>query len=67
MYHPMLTFAVMQTRQEDLLRELRRDQVRGLAQRTGPTNRTPLRQRLAAYVAGRPRPTVTHASWTPYS
>jgi hypothetical protein len=61
MYHPMLTFAVMQTRQEDLLRELRRDQVRAEAQRrqAASAGRSGMRRRVAAYVARRPRPTAT--------
>jgi hypothetical protein len=65
MYHPMLTFAIMQTRQDDLLRDLERRQLREPARRTGSRNRTPVRQRLAAYAAGRPRRAATHASSSP--
>ena len=51
MYHTMLTFTVMQTRQEDLRRDVERRELRALAQRDGSRNRTPVRQRLAALVA----------------
>jgi hypothetical protein len=67
MYHPMLTFAVMKTRQEDLLRDLDRRDRWVPAQRTGSRTRTPVRQRLAAYLVGRPRAAATSASSSPCS
>ncbi len=61
MYHPMLTFAVMQTQQEDLLRELRRDQVRAEARsrQAATAGLSGISRRVAAYVARRPHATAT--------
>jgi|EndMetStandDraft_3_1072993.scaffolds.fasta_scaffold3448094_1 hypothetical protein len=64
MYHPMLTFAVAQTRLDDLNRDLRPD---GSRRRLGPAEsydrdlarqRASLSQRLARYAARRTRPSV---------
>jgi hypothetical protein len=41
MYHPTLTFILMQTRQQDLVRGLERRELQESAQRTGSTKRTP--------------------------
>ena len=61
MYHPMLTFALIQTRQDDLLRDLPRREMRLLAARPAETRHTSPRGRLARYVARRPRPTTAPA------
>ena len=62
MYHPMLTFAVAQTRLDDLNRDLRPD---GSRRRLGPVasydlarQRASFSQRLARYAARRTRPSV---------
>ncbi len=62
MYHPMVTFAIMQTKQEDLARDLHHHRMRAESRRTAvPTQRTGLRQRFAAYVARHPRQATTPA------
>ena len=64
MYHPMLIFAVAQTRMDDLNRDLRQD---GVRRRLSPAEsyerdiakqRTSLNQRLARYAARRTRPSA---------
>ena len=59
MYHPMLTFAIMQGRQEDLVRDLHHHRVRKLARQRAAAERIRLprvRNRLTTYV--RPRPST---------
>jgi hypothetical protein len=59
MYHPMLTYAVMKTRMDDLDRELRRE-----AQlRSARTTRARVRRRVRW--TSRPRTTVTQVSSSP--
>ena len=64
MYHPMLTFAVAQTRLDDMHRDLRQD---GSRRRLSPAEaydhdlarqRAGFGQRLARYAARRTRPSV---------
>ncbi|WP_027862054.1 hypothetical protein [Marmoricola sp. URHB0036] len=62
MYHPMLTFAIAQTRLDDLNRDLRPD---GSRRRLSPVEsydlalqRASLSQRLARYATRRIRPSV---------
>ena len=57
MYHPMLTFTVMQTRTEDLARDLHRHQLRAQARQGAATRRLRLprmRHPFATYAARRP-------------
>ena len=52
MYHPMLTFAIMQTRQEDLARDLRHHETRVRARKAAAAARPRVprqRNRLSAY------------------
>ncbi len=64
MYHPMLTFAIAQTRLDDLNRDLRQD---GARRRLSPAEsydrnlarqRASLNERLARYAARRTRPSA---------
>ena len=64
MYHPMLTFAVAQTRMDDLNRDLRHD---GARRRLSPAesyerdlaqHRASLNRRLARFAARRTRPSA---------
>ena len=56
MYHPMLTYAVLKTRQEDLERELLR---RNREFRAARVKRTRVRRSLRSVVTARPRTPVT--------
>ena len=64
MNHPMLTYAVMQARQDDLARDLRRHQMRAQAKgaQAASAGRPGLSRRFAAYVARRPNPTATQVA-----
>jgi hypothetical protein len=61
MYHPMISFALMQTRQEDLLRDLPRRERRLRAARRVEAGQPSLRRRLMRYAARRPRPATAPA------
>jgi hypothetical protein len=63
MYHPMLTFAVAQTRVDDLTRDVRNDRVRRLTAAEAyeldvAKHRERLTQRLTRYAARRTRPSA---------
>jgi len=63
MYHPMLTFAVAQTRVDDLTRDVRHDRRRRLTAAEAydldaAKHREGLTQRLTRYAARRTRPSA---------